>query len=108
MGRDNTPGIELAQIGRPPDPNRAIARRLLAHCKRLQRGKGGLLVLHRSRQSLRRFLLFKQPMNGLLNVLWQPEQVKDASNADAFVMNAGCGMRDTPAPREDCCLWEYG
>jgi hypothetical protein len=101
MGRDETPGIKIAQIGHPPDPNRAIARRLLARCKRLQRRKGGLLVLYRTRQSLRRFLLFKQPMNGLLDVLWQPEQVKDASDADAFVMDAGCGMRDTPALRED-------
>jgi hypothetical protein len=108
MGRDNTPGIELAQIGRTPDPNRAAARRLLTRCKRLQRGDGGLFVVHRTRQPLRWFLLFKQPMNGLLNVLWQAEQVKDASDADAFVMDASRSMRNTPALREDCGLWEHG
>jgi hypothetical protein len=70
---------------------------MLACCKRRQRCEGGLFVLHRRRQSLRRFLLLKQSMNGLFNVLWQPEQMEDASDADAFVMDSGCRMRDTPA-----------
>jgi hypothetical protein len=52
--------------------------------------------------------LFEQPVDGLLNVLGQPEQVVDAANTDPLIMDACRGVGDSAALHENGCLGEHG